>query len=161
MLTRRDLSFRALRYTLDVMLAVTGTWAICHRPSRGSVARFPSYEKGSCRLRRRKRAVCGQDMPLRSGDYARASNFLIAMGVPARSRLRAPLAAPIWRDRARKQLPASGTPRGLRLPRIPLRSADRQGESLPFKMLSVSGFVGESLRVLRCLPGGFVQLASI
>ncbi len=158
MLTPRCLSSRALRYTLDVMPAVTGTWAICHRPSRGSAAHFPSLEKSSCRLRRRKRAVNGEDMLLRSGDYARASNFLIATGVPAGAPLRPSLAAPSWRDQVR---PASLTPRGLRLPSTLFWSAGRPGERIPVRTPSVSASVGERSPVPRRRVGGFVQLGSI
>ncbi len=157
-LSRRDLSFRASRYTLDVMPAVTGKWATCHRPSRSSIAHCPSPKKGFWGLSGPTPALRGRDMLLRSGNYARASNFLIATGVPAGARLRPSLAPPSCRDRVR---PASVTPRGLRLPRTPLWSARRSGEGMPVRAPSVSASVGESSPVPRRLVGGFVQLSSI
>ena len=158
MLARRSLSLGAVRYTLNVMPAVADIWAMRERPSRSLVEAISCLKSDTSCVSRPKQALCGSDMVQRSGDYAGASNFLIATAVPACSRLRPSLRPPIWRLKLRL---ASGTPRGFCLPRTPIYRADRQGVPSILRAPSVLATVGERFRVPRCLAGGFAQLGSI
>ena len=158
MLSRHSLRLGAVRYTLDVMPAVTGISAMRQRSSRSLVRAFSGLSSGSSCVNRAKRALCGADMLPRSGDYAGVSNFLIATAVPARSLLRPSLGPRIWQVKPR---PASVTPQDLRLPRRPYGRADLQEEPSILTAGSVKASVGERFLAPQCLAGGFAQLGSI
>lgn len=130
------------------MPAITGIWATRHRPHRGLISRFRRPEEVLSSFCEPKSGQYRPNMLLRSGDYAVASNLLIATAVPIRSRLRPSVAAPIRRDRVRESRLASG----FSLPRPPRRWADRPGERLVAKPPSAVASVGESLPMPRYRP---------